>query len=162
RYQEREENELPHDERLPFLGLSTDLVGIGSADYCHKEGWPARGELSGFGNEVRERRLLEDAAHLGAKLEPDVAEASRRAGVLELVRRGAAQGRVWPSRLADAVGDRDLLRRLRGGVAAFGAALTRHETAVPQLGEDALEELRRDLLRRRELLGRHEGRRRSR
>ena len=39
-------------------------------------------------------------------------------------------------------------------IAALGAALAGDQAAAAQLGEDALEELRRDVLRRGELLGR--------
>src|SRR5579862_1424695 len=131
-----------------------DLVGIGRTDYCHKEKCGARENLSAFRNEIRERRLLEDAAHLRPELEPDVAQLRRRARVFELVRPHAAHGRDRPLELADHVGDRDLLGRPREPVAALRAALARHEPTAPQLGEDALEELRRDLLRRGELLGR--------
>ena len=67
-----------------------------------------------------------------------------RAVVLELVRPHAAHGGDRPLELADDVGDRDLLRRPRELVAAFGAALARDQAAAAELGEDALEELRRD------------------
>ena len=107
-----------------------------------------------FCNEVGERRLLEHAADLRAQLEPDVAEALGRALVGELVRSHAAHSGDRPLEHADHLGDRDLLRGARKLVPALGSALAGEETAAAQLREDALEELRRDVLRRRQLLGR--------
>ena len=58
--------------------------------------------------------------------------------------------------LADDLGDRDLVRRSGKLVPALGAALAGDQAAAAELGEDALEELRRDVLGRGELLGRRQ------
>ena len=74
-------------------------------------------------------RLLEHAAHARAQLDPDVAEPCRGAGVLRVLRAGAAHGRDRALDGADHVREADLGRRLRQLVAALGAALARDDLA---------------------------------
>src|SRR3954463_1533479 len=93
------------------------------------------------GRDVRERRLLEDAADLRAELEPDVAQPLGRAFVLELVRPHASHGCDRALELADDVGNRDLLRGACELVPALGPPLARNQPAAAELREDALEEL---------------------
>jgi len=109
----------------------------------------------GYGAEiVTYDRWAESREELGAAL------AEERG--LELVRPYASHGCDRALELADDFGNRDLRRGACELVPALGAALARDQAAAAELREDALEELRWDLLGGCELFGRREAGRRGR
>ena len=79
-------------------------------------------------DEVGQRRFLEHAAHACSQLDPDVAETCCGAGVLRVLRAGAAHGRDRALDGPDHVREADLRRRLRKPVAALGPALARRRS----------------------------------
>ena len=61
----------------------------------------------------------------------------------------------WALDAAHNVGDGDVVGRAREPIAAVHTPLASHETGVPQVAEDVLEELQRDLLRLCDALALH-------
>ena len=96
--------------------------------------------------------MLEHGAETRAHRNPDVTQPLRVAGVLDLLAPHAADVRERAVDGANDVGQADL----RGGpgepVATLRPAPAADEPGVPEVGEDVLEEVRRDLLRLRDPL----------
>ena len=159
-------------ERIVHLGFEVRVELVcadasttsGAADARRLRGARARGgpDRLRAGDEIGQRGLLEHAAHARSELDPDVAQPGGRAGVGDVLRPGAADGRDRTFDRADHVRDADVSGRLREPVATLGAALARHDLGAAQLEQDVLEELERDLLRRRQPLRLHEAGRRRR
>ena len=112
--------------------------------------------------EVGERDVLDHRAHAGADRDPDVLQVLGGAGVLDVLRRLAADAGQRALDGADDVGERDVLGRLGEPVAAVGAALGADEPGVAEVGEDVLEELVGDRLGGRQRVALDRARRRRR
>src|SRR3954452_5841465 len=102
--------------------------------------------------QIGDRDVLQDPPQGGPHGDPDLAELLGVARILGLLGRLILDVREGSLDGADHAGERDLLRRLSEPVAAAGAAASTHEAGVLQLEQDVLEELKRDVLRLRELL----------
>ena len=90
------------------------------------------------------RRLVRTAIHTRCS-------SAAAAGVVDVLGALAADAGQRALDGADDVGERHVVRLLGQPVAALGAALAADDARLPQVGEDVLEELLRDVLRRREL-----------
>src|SRR5262249_21242011 len=118
--------------RLPGVGVRGELLD-------------RRRQLAA--REVGDRHVLQHGTEVRAYRDPDVSEPGRRARVLDLLRSAAAHVRNRALHCADHLCDRDLVRRASEPIAAFDAALAADDSGVPQVAEDVLEELERNLLR---------------
>ena len=113
-------------------------VGVGG-DHRHLVGQLACGEV-GEGDGLQHR------AEVRPDGDPGIAEGRGGAGVLHLLGPLPAYVRDRALDRPDHVGKRDLLWRPGQPVAPFRAALALHEPGVLEVEQDALEELKRDLL----------------
>src|SRR5690348_12635507 len=110
------------------------------------------GQLAG--DDVVEGDLIEDGPFVGAQRDPDALQRLRRANVAEVLRALTAHSDKLPVHGADDVRERDLAGGLRQPEPTLGAALAAHKPRPAQLGENRLKELRRNVLRPCQLLGR--------
>ena len=113
---------------------------------------PGRNLVRRARDQVSERRPLEHVAHRRSWSSQRGCSAAAAPGTRPPPAR-AAHRRDRPLDRSDDVGDADRLGRPRQRVAALDAALARNQLLVAQLEEDRLQELPRDRLRGRELLG---------
>ena len=110
-----------------------------------REGADALRELAA--RQIGERDVLQHTAQAGPNGDPDVAQRLRAPLVDHLLRADAADVRERPVNRADHVREAHLGGGSCKPVAAVGAAPAGDDPGVPEIGEDVLEEVRRDLLR---------------
>jgi len=104
---------------------------------------------------VAERHLFEDGALVGPQGDPDLLKGLGRPGVLDVLRPLAADAEQRTVDGADDLGQRDLAGGPGQPEAALRSPLAADQARPPELRQDRLQELARNLLRARDPIRRH-------